>query len=335
MVGDNPAGGIGGRYQAGLRTIWLGGRPWPDGLRAAHHVVDDITDAIAILLNETESTVDQPTVGILHPGSMGATIAACAAPNAATVVWCSAGRSAASTKRAEQFGLTPVATLTELLDRSDIVISLCPPTAAEGLAHEVAGQRFDGLYLEANTINPERTARIAGLLEPAATVLDGGVVGSPPVCGKTPMLYLSGPAAATARIERLFAGTAVQTTVLGTEIGKASALKLAYASFQKTSRVLVALAVGVAREHGVDQELIEVVSRRTDSYLAEPEYVAKTAAHAWRWSPELEEAADALEAAGLPPEILHAAADTLARWHDAKDDSGLTLTDALDRLAQP
>ncbi|WP_229925613.1 HAD family hydrolase [Streptomyces longispororuber] len=53
MVGDNPAGDIGGGHQAGLRTIWLRGRPWPDGLRAAHHAVDDVTDAITILLTET------------------------------------------------------------------------------------------------------------------------------------------------------------------------------------------------------------------------------------------------------------------------------------------
>ncbi|MCX4581233.1 HAD family hydrolase [Streptomyces sp. NBC_01571] len=54
MVGDNPAGDIGGGHQAGLRTIWLRGRPWPDGLPAANHVIDDVTDAITILLNETE-----------------------------------------------------------------------------------------------------------------------------------------------------------------------------------------------------------------------------------------------------------------------------------------
>ncbi|MDP9607800.1 MULTISPECIES: NAD(P)-dependent oxidoreductase [Streptomyces] len=279
--------------------------------------------------------MDQPTVGILHPGSMGAAVAACAATNAAEILWCAAGRSPASAARATQFGLTPVATLSELLDRSDIVISLCPPAAAEDLAREVAGHRFAGVYVEANAINPERTKRIVGLLEPEATVVDGGVVGSPPVGGKTPSLYLSGPAAETERIEALLAGTAVRTAVLGTEVGKASALKLSYASFQKTSRVLVALAVGMAREHGVDQELIEVASRRTDSYLSEPQYVAKTAARAWRWGPELEEAADTLAAAGLPPEMLRAAASTLARWHEAKDDSELTLTDALDRLAQP
>ncbi|MFD4833196.1 DUF1932 domain-containing protein [Streptomyces uncialis] len=279
--------------------------------------------------------MDQPTVGILHPGSMGAAVAACAATNAAAVLWCETGRSTASVERAAQFGLTPVATLAELLDRSDIVISLCPPAAAEDLARDVAGHRFAGVYVEANAINPERVQRIAGLLEPEATVVDGGVVGSPPVRGKTPTLYLSGPVGATERIEALFAGTAVRTAVLGTEVEKASALKLSYAAFQKTSRVLVALAVGMAREHGVDQELIEIASKRTDSYLSEPQYVAKTAARAWRWGPELEEAADALAAVGLPPEMLRATASTLARWHDVKDDSELTLTDALDRLAQP
>ncbi|MEV7082405.1 HAD family hydrolase [Streptomyces sp. NPDC093516] len=53
MTGDNPAGDIGGGHQAGLRTIWLRGRPWPDGLKAAHHTVDDVTGAISILLNKT------------------------------------------------------------------------------------------------------------------------------------------------------------------------------------------------------------------------------------------------------------------------------------------
>ncbi|MER5781297.1 HAD family hydrolase [Streptomyces mobaraensis] len=52
MIGDNPAGDVGGGRAAGLRTIWLRGRPWPDGLPPADHAVDDVADAITILLNE-------------------------------------------------------------------------------------------------------------------------------------------------------------------------------------------------------------------------------------------------------------------------------------------
>ncbi|TGZ12397.1 hypothetical protein DV517_74920 [Streptomyces sp. S816] len=77
------------------------------------------------------------TVGILHPGSMGGAVAACAATNATAVLWCENGRSTASVTRAAQFGLTPVATLAELLDRSGIVISPCPPAAAAGLPAEM------------------------------------------------------------------------------------------------------------------------------------------------------------------------------------------------------
>jgi 3-hydroxyisobutyrate dehydrogenase-like beta-hydroxyacid dehydrogenase len=279
--------------------------------------------------------VDHPIVGILHPGSMGAAVAACAATNAAEVLWCEAGRSPASAARAAQFGLTPVGALAELLDRSDIVISLCPPAAAEDLAREVDRHAFAGVYVEANAISPERAERIGRLLGPAAAVVDGAVVGSPPVRGKTPVLYLSGPTAATTIVEAVFAGTAVRTKVLGTKVKQASALKLSYTAFQKASRVLAALATGMARQYDVDQELLEVAARRSTSYLAEPEYIPKVAARAWRWGPELEEAADTLAAAGLPPEMLRAAVTTLARWHDVKDDGELTLTDALDRLAQP
>jgi 3-hydroxyisobutyrate dehydrogenase-like beta-hydroxyacid dehydrogenase len=266
---------------------------------------------------------------------MGAAVAACARKNTPEVLWCEAGRSPASAARAAHFGLAPVATLSELLDRSSIVISLCPPAAAEDLAREVAGHAFTGVYVEANAISPERAERIARLLGPTATVVDGAVVGSPPVRGKTPTLYLSGPTAATTTVEAVFAGTAVRTKVLGKEVGQASALKVSYTAFQKVSRVLAALATGVARQYDVDQELLEVAARRSTSYLAEPGYIPKVAARAWRWGPELEEAADTLAAAGLPPEMLRAAASTLARWHEAKDDSELTVADALEQLAQP
>ncbi|MGA4844695.1 HAD family hydrolase [Streptomyces sp. G45] len=49
-IGDNPAGDIGGADAAGLSTIWLRGRPWPDGTPAPHHTVDTAADAIALLL---------------------------------------------------------------------------------------------------------------------------------------------------------------------------------------------------------------------------------------------------------------------------------------------
>lgn len=50
MIGDNPDTDIAGGYNAGLRVIWVRGRPWPDGLTTPHAAVDDVTDAIDYLL---------------------------------------------------------------------------------------------------------------------------------------------------------------------------------------------------------------------------------------------------------------------------------------------
>ncbi|GGT04456.1 HAD family hydrolase [Streptomyces chromofuscus] len=50
MTGDNPETDMAGGYNAGLRVIWVRGRPWPDGLATPHHTVDDVTAAIDYLL---------------------------------------------------------------------------------------------------------------------------------------------------------------------------------------------------------------------------------------------------------------------------------------------
>ncbi|WP_051838689.1 NAD(P)-dependent oxidoreductase [Streptomyces sp. NRRL WC-3742] len=274
----------------------------------------------------------QVTLGVLHPGSMGAAVAGCALANSGQVLWCPQGRSTATAARADRFGLTAVPTLDELVARADVVLSLCPPATAEDVARDVAGLGFTGLYVEANAISPQRAARIAQLLGGTArAVVDGAVIGSPPVGTKQSRLYLSGSVNEVGVVEQLFSGSAVSTHVLGEEIGQASALKVAYSVYQKTSRVLAALSYGLAREHGVDQALLDVAGQRAGSYLTETGYIGKTAARSWRWGPELEEAADTMAAAGLPDDLLRSAASTLSRWNNAK---GTTLSagQALDEL---
>ncbi|MGW0992009.1 DUF1932 domain-containing protein [Streptomyces sp. NPDC002523] len=186
------------------------------------------------------------------------------------------------------------------------------------------------IYVEANAVAPPRVQRIADRLVPVP-VIDAAVVGSPPVGGKTPTLYLSGPGKQTDRIVELFAGTDVRTHVLGYSIGQASALKLAYSSYQKVSRVLAAVAYGAAESYGVADELLVIAAKRTRSYLVETDYIPKTATRAWRWGPELEDAAALLADVGLPDSLMHAAAATLARW-DGKRDERLDIAEALEAL---
>lgn len=246
------------------------------------------------------------------------------------MLWCPTGRSPATVQRAEAAGLEPVESLAELARRSEIVVSLCPPAAAEELAGLVAAQGFAGTYLEANAIAPARVRRIVGSLS-AATVVDGSVVGSPPVNGKRPRLYLSGPREALATVTALFSGTDVRTYDLGEEIGRASALKLAYASYQKASRVSAALSYALAAEHGVEDALLDAAGERAGSYLTETEYIPKTAARAWRWGPEMLEVADLLTKSELPDELMRAVAAVLTRWDDCRD-THKSVKDALNHL---
>ncbi|WP_432127447.1 DUF1932 domain-containing protein [Streptomyces sp. bgisy082] len=259
-------------------------------------------------------------LGILHPGSMGAAVGAQAKAQGADVLWCAEGRSSASKERARRYGLAATADLTELCGRCDVIISLCPPANAIEVAEAVATESYPGIYVDANAIAPASMAQIGDLLMPsAAAVVDGAVVGSPPSEAKKPRLYLSGPEEPAATVAQLFQGSAVQPIVLEGGIGKASALKLAYTSYQKASRVLATVAYALASDHGVEEELLDIARDRTTSYLTDTAYFPKTAARAWRWAPELREAARTLDDVGLPTALMDASAQVLERWASLKD----------------
>ncbi|MCX4513279.1 DUF1932 domain-containing protein [Streptomyces sp. NBC_01619] len=272
------------------------------------------------------------TLGILHPGSMGAAVAAQARRQGAEVLWCPEGRSEASQNRALRYGLTAASNLAELCGQCDVIISLCPPANAVEVAASVAAESFTGTYVDANAISPGHMTQIVDIIGPtAAAVVDGSVIGSPPSESKQPRLYLSGPEAESTAVAQLFHGSAVRPLFLEGGIGKASALKLAYSSYQKAGRVLAAVSYALASDHGVEEELLDIARGRTSSYLTETGYFPKTAARAWRWAPEMREVASALDDAQLPAALMEASAEVLERWAALKDQP-LNLRDALEGL---
>ncbi|MEU3353806.1 DUF1932 domain-containing protein [Streptomyces sp. NPDC037389] len=272
------------------------------------------------------------TLGILHPGSMGAAVAAQAKAAGAEVLWCPEGRSDATKDRAVRSGLAAVGNIAEMVHNSDVILSLCPPANAVDVASSVAGHSFSGIFVDGNAISPASMKTISTIMSSAgAQLVDGSVIGSPPSTTKTPRLYLSGPEAPVEAVARLFEGTAVNAIALPGGIGKASALKLSYSTFQKISRVLAAVSYTLAHDYGVERELLDVAKQRTTSYLTETEYISKTASRAWRWGPEMREAVQALMESSLPAGLAEAASLVLERWGDARN-FPLGLPEAMDRL---
>jgi 3-hydroxyisobutyrate dehydrogenase-like beta-hydroxyacid dehydrogenase len=272
------------------------------------------------------------SVTLLHPGAMGAPVGGELTRAGVRVLWVGAGRSAATAARARAAGLIDGGSLPAALGESEVVLSICPPAAAEAVAQAVATARFTGTYVEANAIAPQRTRRIAATLE-RATVVDGGLIGPPPTASGTTRLYLSGAGAGP--IAALCADTTLEVVVLDGDVGAASALKLAYAGYQKTSRILAALSHGLAREHGVQDALEHEAALLHSRPLADTAALGSAAAKAWRWAPELREVADAMRTAGLPAELAAGAAAALERWEPAKDREDLELDALLALLVRP
>jgi 3-hydroxyisobutyrate dehydrogenase-like beta-hydroxyacid dehydrogenase len=258
------------------------------------------------------------TIAILHPGEMGAAIGAGLIELGHRVVWASAGRSAATRKRAGNCGLEDVETLARAAQAADIVFSVCPPHAAMDLARAVAGCGFGGIYVDANAVSAETTREVGRVVEAAGvSYVDAGIIGPPPIPGASVRLYVCGSRAG--EIAPLFEGCIMQVIALEGSIGAASALKVCYAAWNKGATALLAGIRALAAQEGVDAALLAEWKISLPDIPKRSEVVTVSARKAWRWIAEMEEIAASFEAAGLPAGFHLAAADIYRRLEDFKD----------------
>jgi hypothetical protein len=104
-------------------------------------------------------------VGILHPSEMGISIAASAINNGHQVYWLSVNRSEKTRSRAEKHGLIEIQSLATMCNNYEVVLSVCPPYAAEEVSRSVMSKSFAGLYLDANAISPAHASKIGQIIQ--------------------------------------------------------------------------------------------------------------------------------------------------------------------------
>lgn len=257
--------------------------------------------------------------GILHPGEMGSYIAASAVATLGTTYWCSEGRSTATRARAAALGLVEIATLAEFCQTCELIIGICPPHGALQQARSLMDKGYTGIYVEANAVAPATVRQIATLLKLAGiTCIDGGIVGLPDGKAGSTCLYLSGPHAD--KVAACLGKGLVATTILGDEIGAASALKLCYAAWNKGSTALLAAVMASAEANGVRGAL----ERQWDAHnpgfsKASSQRITGAARKAWRFGAEMREIAAMLQADDLPYDFFIGAADLYDRLDGYKD----------------
>ena len=238
------------------------------------------------------------TVGLLHPGEMGAAIGAVLRGQGTRVVWASEGRSEETRARAEAAGLEEVGSVADVA-RSDVVFSICPPHAALEVARSLEG--FGGVYVDANAVSPATAARVA---EAVGEFVDGGIVGPPPTEPGTTRLYLSGTQAES--VAELFRGSALEPRV----VSNASAVKMAYAAWTKGTAAMLLAIRDLARREGVEEALLDEWDLSQPELRERHERARRSAeAKGWRWVGEMEEIAASFEADGLPGGFHRAAAE--------------------------
>lgn len=266
------------------------------------------------------------TVGVLHPGAMGSAVAAAVRSAGARAVWVSEGRSEATARRAADAGLEDVHWLNGLVNQSEIILSICPPAAAEEVAREVTALGFRGIYVDANAIAPATARRIETIVEQGvehggATFVDGGIVGGPPWRAGTTRLYLSG--AFAPKIASFFKGSPLEVIPIDGGAGAASALKMAYAAWTKGTTALLSAVHALALREGVHEALVAEWARSQPELLARSDRgMSSAAAKAWRWVGEMDEIAATFAADGLPDGFHVAAAEIYRRLEAFKDDDG-------------
>lgn len=258
-------------------------------------------------------------IGILHPGEMGAAIAASACNSGMDVYWCSEGRSAATLERANSLGLNALPSLQSLCDTCDLLISVCPPHAALELAELVMACNFQGIYADVNAVSPTTVTTIASKLEKAGIeVVDGGIIGLPPVTRGTTWLYLSGKAAAT--VMDCFDAGPLETVVLSDRIGQASGLKICFAANSKGKAALHTAILAAADNMGVRDALENQWDIFNPGFTAKSHgRIRQVARKSWRFTGEMKEIAATLESNGLPREFFDAAAEIYERQITFKD----------------
>ncbi len=284
-------------------------------------------------------TADTPVssgavIGVLHPGAMGARIGGLLVGAGHHVLWTASDRSPATRRRALDAGLVDVGSVDALAAAADVIVSLCPPSAATDVADAVADAGFAGTYVDANAVRPATARHIASGFP---GFVDGSVVGGPPRVGdEVPTrLFLSGTAAT--QVAALFDDDALEVVVLDGPVGAASAVKMAFAGWTKATSALAVALRAMARAEGVEEAVLAEWDRMLPGMGVgqRSSRAGPLAAKAWRFDGEMHEIAAAMATHGLPDGFHLAAADVYRALADLRDVDDPTVDDLMGHLLPP
>ena len=197
-------------------------------------------------------------IGILSIGEMGFHWAKLLKSHGVEVLTFDQDRGEVSRKRGENAGVRSVDSMVDLVQSSELIVSIVVPSAATRVATNVAeaikkSGRKNLIFLDANAISPMTADEIAAVLNPAGIdFVDGCIIGSAAKMGKGTIVYVSGQQAS--RLQSLESFN-IPIKVLGPNTNQASAFKVVYAGLTKGLQGLFCELFMGARRFGLLKEL--------------------------------------------------------------------------------
>ena len=270
-------------------------------------------------------------LGVLHPGAMGVSLAQSALDSGCDVFWASDGRGPSTHQRASRAGLIDLGTIERLCEECAVILSVCPPEFAADVAEAVAKTGFTGILADLNAVAPQRKSDFANAMsERGIRFADGGIIGLPTRTHGETTVFLSGEAAHD--VAACLTNGAIGVRVLPGGTGRASALKILFAAYNKGSIALFASLYAAARQYGVLDELQQQFAQRGVALATIETQILRAAPKAWRWVAEMQEISAALEAVNMPGEFHQAAATVYERLAHFKDTTSPELEDVLSSM---
>ncbi|KAH9895064.1 6-phosphogluconate dehydrogenase C-terminal domain-like protein [Cubamyces lactineus] len=265
-------------------------------------------------MSSPSSSSTPPTFAVIAPGAMGAAVGHRLTKAGCTVLTNLEGRSPATVGRARAAGMQD-ASLAEIADRAEWVLSILPPSAALAFAQSFRDAAAKSAwaaagsltFVDCNAVSPETAKKIARVFEVDGAegerserrvrFVDAGIVGGPPTDGYDPAFYASADPRDEGLLDEFVALGKWGLRIVplkgeGAGIGDASALKMSYAGISKgfigltTTMILAAHASSPATAQALLHELadsqpvfLERIARSIPGMLPK----------AYRWVGEMEE----------------------------------------------
>ncbi len=237
--------------------------------------------------------MSRPVIAVIAMGEMGAGIAGRLVRGGADVITSLQQRSAVSVRRAQQAGARDASAAE--IGNADYLLSIVPPAEAESVAAHWCGVLAHSeqrpVYIDCNAVSTETAGQIGAIVARAGVrFIDASIIGAPGSAESTgPALYLSGE---QPQDLDCLARHGLRARSTGGPAGAASALKMAYAGFNKGLTGLAAAMVLAATRAGAADALRAELGESQPHLL---KHIAHTLpdmySKAWRWDFEMQQVA--------------------------------------------